>query len=118
MLEIPTSENYAMMADGGQITIVNQRKNWVPNLEKKMRSSLPTVTSHITQGRSVGNYMKNLVIWKCKNQSVVAEAKFQAMAQRICGLLWLKIILEDLKIKWDEPMGLYCDNESAIIIAP
>ncbi|KOM49942.1 hypothetical protein LR48_Vigan08g076900 [Vigna angularis] len=39
------------------------------------------------------------------------------MAHRICELLWLKIILEDLKIKWDEPMRLYCDNKSAISIA-
>jgi len=59
----------------------------------------------------------------CENpkQSVVArsnvEAKFQAMAQGICELLWLKIILEDLKIKWDGPMKLYCDKKSAINIA-
>ncbi|RDX81735.1 Protein LNK1, partial [Mucuna pruriens] len=39
------------------------------------------------------------------------------MAQDICELLWLKIILEDLKIKWDGPMKLYCDNKSAINIA-
>jgi hypothetical protein len=39
------------------------------------------------------------------------------MAQGICELLWLKIILEDLKIKWEGPMKLYCDNKSAISIA-
>ena len=38
------------------------------------------------------------------------------MAQ-IYELLWLKIILEDLKIKWETPMRLYCDNKSAIDIA-
>ncbi|KAK2433017.1 putative mitochondrial protein [Trifolium repens] len=63
----------------------------------------------------------NLVTWKSKKQSVVArssaEAEFRAMAQGICELLWLKIILEDLKIKWEEPMKLYCDNKSAISIA-
>ena len=36
------------------------------------------------------------------------------MAQ-IYELLWLKIILEDLKIKWETPMRLYCDNKSAAI---
>ena len=46
-----------------------------------------------------------------------AEAKFRAMAQGVCELLWLKIILEDLKVKWEEPMRLYCDNKSAISIA-
>nr|KYP52900.1 Retrovirus-related Pol polyprotein from transposon TNT 1-94 [Cajanus cajan] len=63
----------------------------------------------------------NLVTWKSKKQSVVArssaEAEFRAMAQGICELLWLKIILEDLRIKSDEPMRLYCDNKSAISIA-
>jgi len=60
------------------------------------------------------------VTWKSKKQNVVvrssAEAEFRAMAQGICELLWLKIILEDLRIKLDEPMKLYCDNKSAISI--
>ncbi|CAJ2655949.1 unnamed protein product [Trifolium pratense] len=63
----------------------------------------------------------NLVTWKSKKQSVVsrssAEAEFRAMTQGICELLWLKSILEDLRIKSDEPMKLYCDNKSAISIA-
>ena len=39
------------------------------------------------------------------------------MALGICALLWIKIILEDLRIKWEEPMRLYCDNKSSIGIA-
>jgi len=62
-----------------------------------------------------------LVTWRSKEQDVVAwssvEAKFWAMAQGICELLWLKIILKDLKIKWEGPMKLYCDKKSAINIA-
>ncbi|BAT87101.1 hypothetical protein VIGAN_05044300 [Vigna angularis var. angularis] len=46
----------------------------------------------------------NLVSWKSKKQNVVArssaEAEFRAMAQGICEILWLKIILDDLKIRW------------------
>ena len=34
-----------------------------------------------------------------------------------CELLWLKIILDDLKIKWEGPMKLYCDKKSTINIA-
>ena len=45
------------------------------------------------------------------------ESKFKAIAQELCELLWLKIILDDLRIKWDDPMKLYCDNKSAINIA-
>ena len=39
------------------------------------------------------------------------------MAAGSCELLWVKIILEDLKNWWSKPMKLYCDNKSAIIIA-
>ena len=39
------------------------------------------------------------------------------MTQGVCELLWLKIILEDLKIKRDRPMRLYCKNKFAINIA-
>ena len=38
------------------------------------------------------------------------------MAQEVYELLWLKIILENLKIKWDRPKILYYDNKSAINI--
>lgn len=38
------------------------------------------------------------------------------MAQEVCELLQLKSLLEDLKIKWDNPWRLYCDNKLAINI--
>ena len=38
------------------------------------------------------------------------------MALGMCELLWLKILLDDLKIKWTTPMRLYCDNNSVISI--
>jgi len=63
----------------------------------------------------------NLVTWRSKKQNVVArstaEAEFRAMAQGVCELLWMKIILDDLKIKYEAPMGLACDNKPAISIA-
>ena len=39
------------------------------------------------------------------------------MASRVCEFLWVKIILEDLKVQWSKPMKLYCDNKSTISIA-
>jgi len=61
------------------------------------------------------------VTWRSKKQNVVArssaESEFRAMAQGRCELLWLIIILEDLKIKWEGLMKLYCDNKSAVNIA-
>ena len=63
----------------------------------------------------------NLVTWRSKKQTVVsrssAESEFRSMALGICELLWLKIILEDLKVKWERPIRLYCDNKSGISIA-
>ena len=63
----------------------------------------------------------NLVTWRSKKQNVVArssaKAEFGAMAQGVYELLWMKIIHDDLKIKHEAPMGLVCDNKSAIRIA-
>lgn len=39
------------------------------------------------------------------------------MAQGICELLWLELILEDLRIKCDKPTRLYYDSKFAISIA-
>lgn len=79
----------------------------------------------IVDRRSTSGYCTflggNLVTWRSKKQNVVArssaEAEFRAMAQGVCELLWVKIILEDLKVEWDAPMRLYCNNKSAISIA-
>jgi hypothetical protein len=61
-------------------------------------------------------------MWRSKKHNVVSrssvEAKFILIAFGICELLWMKIVLEDLRIKWDELLRLYCDNKSAIGIAP
>ena len=43
----------------------------------------------------------NLVSWRSKKQNVVArssaEAEFRAMATGVCELLWVKIVMEDLR---------------------
>ena len=53
-----------------------------------------------------------------KKQCVVAkssaEAKFRLMAHGIFKLLWLKNILNDLKVKRVYPMSLFWDNKSPI----
>ncbi|XP_020584559.1 uncharacterized protein LOC110027457 [Phalaenopsis equestris] len=63
----------------------------------------------------------NLVTWRSKKQNVVArssaESEFRAIAQGLCELLWLRIILDDLRIPWEGPMKLYCDNKFVINIA-
>ena len=81
--------------------------------------------SSIVDQRSTTGYCAflggNLATWRSKKQNVVArssvESEFRIIAQGLCELLWLKIILDDLRIKWDDPMKLYCDKKSAINIA-
>ena len=63
----------------------------------------------------------NLVTWRSKKQSVVArssaEAEFRALANGICEGLWLKRILEELKVQTSQPIRVYCDNNAAVSIA-
>ncbi|RDX85725.1 Copia protein, partial [Mucuna pruriens] len=64
----------------------------------------------------------NLVTWRSKKQNVVARSsakvEFRAMTHGICEGLWMKIILDDLKVKYDGPIKLFCDNNSATSIVP
>ncbi|RDX81893.1 Copia protein, partial [Mucuna pruriens] len=58
-----------------------------------------------------------VLTWRNKKQNVVArssaKAEFRAMTQG----LWMKIILNDLKVKYEGPIKLFCGNNSAISIA-
>ncbi|XP_020272465.1 uncharacterized protein LOC109847644 [Asparagus officinalis] len=63
----------------------------------------------------------NLVTWRSKKQSVVArssaEAEYRAMSQGICEGMWLKRLLNELKVENLESITLLCDNQAAISIA-
>ncbi|KAL0451457.1 UNVERIFIED_CONTAM: Retrovirus-related Pol polyprotein from transposon RE2 [Sesamum latifolium] len=63
----------------------------------------------------------NLVTWRSKKQEVVArssvEAEYRGMTKAICELLWIRNLMQDLNIKQDNLMRLYCDNRAACNIA-
>ena len=42
---------------------------------------------------------------------------FRVVVHEICKLIWLKRILEELKVPYEKPMKLYNDNKSTISIA-
>jgi hypothetical protein len=46
-----------------------------------------------------------------------AEAEYMAMTLRVTEMLWLKRLLEDLKVNHGEKMKLWYDSKSAINIA-
>ncbi|KAK8934504.1 hypothetical protein KSP39_PZI014308 [Platanthera zijinensis] len=68
-----------------------------------------------------GQERGNLVTWRSKKQSVVArssaEAEYRSMSHGLCEGLWLSILLQDLGLKEEAPISLYCDNKAAISIA-
>jgi hypothetical protein len=43
-----------------------------------------------------------------------AEAEFRAMASGLCELMWLRILLAELRLFGGGPLKLYCDNRAAI----
>ena len=45
------------------------------------------------------------------------EVEFRVVAHRICKLLWLKKLLEELKVTSLMPMKHYCDNKTVINMA-
>jgi hypothetical protein len=62
----------------------------------------------------------NLVSWRSKKQSVVArstaEAELRSMASGLCELLWLRLLLTELRLFRGGSLRLYCDNQAAINI--
>ena len=44
------------------------------------------------------------------------EAEYRLMAQRVCEVLWLKRVLEELKRLISFPLKLYCGNKIVISI--
>lgn len=80
---------------------------------------------HITDRRSTSGYFTfvggNLVTWRSKKQNVVSrsavEAEYRGMAQGICELLWLRLLLTEIGSEVGGPMQLYCDNQAARAIA-
>ncbi|XP_013594651.1 PREDICTED: uncharacterized mitochondrial protein AtMg00810-like [Brassica oleracea var. oleracea] len=75
--------------------------------------------------RSSSAYMVLLgnspVAWKTKKQDTVshssAEAEYRAMSDALKELKWMKRLLEDLGVKHETQMELFCDSKAAIYIA-
>ena len=63
----------------------------------------------------------NLVTWRSKKQSLISksstEAEFRAMSKGIDEVMWIRNLLDELKISYIKPIDIRCDNKSAICIA-
>lgn len=62
----------------------------------------------------------NLVTWKSKKQPVVArsstETELRSLVHGVCEALWLRMLLEELKMNTRMSLKLLCDNRAAINI--
>ena len=71
---------------------------------------------------SVGAYIFFLgtspISWNSKKQSSTSrsscESEYRALAQCTCEAIWLRRLLEELRILDDKPTHLFCDNQSNI----
>ena len=45
------------------------------------------------------------------------EAQFKALTHWTCELIWIKKLLEELRLFQNNPMKLFCDNQATISIA-
>lgn len=64
--------------------------------------------------------MGNVVTWQSKRKTVVArssaEAEYRAMTHGVCKVMFIKCLLEGLKIECVTLIQLYCDNQSTRLI--
>jgi hypothetical protein len=62
-----------------------------------------------------------LVSWISKKQSSISlsttEAEYIATTTCCTHVLWMKKTLTDIRVEYDEPIPIYCDNTSAINIS-
>jgi len=78
-----------------------------------------------TTRRSVSGFCvflgSSLISWKSKKQTTVSrsssESEYRALASLTCELQWLSYLFKDLRINFQQPASVYCDNKSAIYLA-
>ena len=96
---------------GNELTLVAYTDvDWEGNIDDRKSTS------------GVALYLGNrLVPWASKKQSSVslstAEAEYIAATTCCTQVIWMKQMLEDIQVKYDEPIPILCNNRSAINIS-
>ena len=96
---------------GNEFTLVAYTDaNWEGNIDDRKSTSGATL------------YLGNcLVAWSSKKQSSVSlsttEAEYIAAATCCTQVIWMRQTLEDIQVKYDDPIPTFCDNTSQINIS-
>uniref|UniRef100_A0A803MAR2 Uncharacterized protein n=1 Tax=Chenopodium quinoa TaxID=63459 RepID=A0A803MAR2_CHEQI len=65
--------------------------------------------------------VKSPVSWKSKRQSIVArstaETEYRSITLTVCEVMWLKYLLNDMRMTKLGTTSVYCDNQAALAIA-
>ena len=84
--------------------------NWAGSIDDRKSTSGATLY--------LGNY---LVAWSSKKQSSVSlsttEEKYIVVVACCTQVIWMRQTLEDIQVKYDEPIPIFCDNTSATNIS-
>jgi hypothetical protein len=58
------------------------------------------------------------ISWNSKKQSSTSrsscESEYRALAQCSCEVVWIRRLLDELRILDDKPTNIYCDNQCSI----
>ena len=64
---------------------------------------------------------ESLVAWTSKKKTSISlstiEAEYMAVAECCTQIEWMRQTLQDIKIVFEEPITIYCDNTSAISLS-
>ncbi|RDX91925.1 putative mitochondrial protein, partial [Mucuna pruriens] len=123
-IDVPVEKNYRISIEekSAKYLIAMPRKILLFKIGGSLTMKTYTdadYASLVSDKRPTTNYCiflcENLVTWRSKKQNVMARSsvdeRFRAMAQGICELLSIQIVFDDLKIKYESLMKLFCDNK-------
>ncbi|XP_052117781.1 uncharacterized protein LOC127747676 [Arachis duranensis] len=89
--------------------------------EPALRLMFSSQTDLEPTGFSDSDWGTAIVSWKSKKRNIVAmslcEVEYRALAMATREAQWITYILEDMQVKLDKSIAVYCDSQSALHIA-
>lgn len=58
----------------------------------------------------------SLISWKSKKQPTLSKSSVVAITTAICEIIWIVNLLNELRLKPQLPVEMFCDNKAAMLI--